>query len=88
MNPASVPSDQGSASPGFSGHVVVFTGKLASVGRREACDLVRRLGGETEDEVTSRTTMLVVGAGYADRPPARTNKLKRAETVNDRTIYS
>ena len=45
----------------FAGHVVVFTGKLWSLSRRDALALVARLGGQTSDEVTARTTMLVVG---------------------------
>ena len=46
----------------FHGQTVVFTGKLASLGRRDARALVRRLGGVSADEVTTRTTVLVVGA--------------------------
>jgi hypothetical protein len=41
--------------------MVVFTGKLACLTRREAQAKVRELGGETADDVTKRTTMLVVG---------------------------
>lgn len=46
----------------FSGHVVVFTGKLSSLSRREAQEVVRKLGGLPAEEVSGRTTMLVVGA--------------------------
>ena len=77
----------------FHGHVVVFTGKLASVGRREAREIVKRLGGVSADDVTARTTMLVVGAGGA--PPsgddplslgaAQSVKLRRVEQVNAAT---
>ena len=49
--------------PPFHGQVVVFTGKLASVGRRQAREIVERFGGVAADDVTARTTMLVVGAG-------------------------
>src|SRR5262249_60700792 len=45
----------------FSGQVVVFTGKLACLTRRQAQAKVRELGGDTADDVTHRTTMLVVG---------------------------
>ena len=41
--------------------VVVFTGKLSSLGRKEAQALVIRLGGSSADEVTARTTLVVVG---------------------------
>lgn len=77
--------------------LVVFTGKLSSLGRREARALVARLGGETADDVNAKTTMLVVGSeGFGPAPegdastesgaaPAargRSNKLKRAEELN------
>src|SRR5438876_65930 len=65
-----------SSSPDLSNHLhplagqtVVFTGKLSSLGRRDARALVARLGGASGDEVNARTTMLVVGAegfGLAD----------------------
>src|SRR5262245_11173226 len=45
----------------FWGHVVVFTGKLACLTRRQAQAKVRELGGDTAADVTHRTTMLVVG---------------------------
>ncbi|MGE5814121.1 MAG: tetratricopeptide repeat protein, partial [Acidobacteriota bacterium] len=45
----------------FAGAVVVFIGKLSSLGRREAEDLVVRLGGQVAGRVTPRTTLLVVG---------------------------
>ena len=77
----------------FHGHVVVFTGKLASVGRREAREIVERLGGVSAGDVMARTTMLVVGSGgaspSADDPmplgAAQSVKLKRAEQVNAAT---
>jgi len=46
----------------LSGHLVVFTGKLSSLGRKDARALVARLGGATADDVNARTTMLVVGS--------------------------
>ena len=93
-----------SPSPGESGRsalseqLVVFTGKLSSLGRRDARALVARLGGATADDVNAKTTMLVVGAeGFGptphendsvDRPEAsasvreKSNKLKYAEALN------
>ncbi len=44
------------------GQLVVFTGKLSSLGRKDARALVMRLGGETADDLNARTTMLVIGA--------------------------
>ena len=66
----------------FAGHVVVFTGRLASVGHREASRLVERLGGRTAQEVTARTTMLVVGA---EAGAGRSGKQQKAEDVNGQT---
>jgi tetratricopeptide (TPR) repeat protein len=50
-------------------HVVVFTGKLSSLGRKDACALVARLGGVAADDISAKTTMLVVGdEGFRDVP--------------------
>ena len=47
--------------------VVVFTGKLSSLGRKDARTLVARLGGVAADDVSAKTTMLVVGdEGFRD----------------------
>ena len=62
----------------FTDEVVVFSGRLSSVGRREAKVLVRRLGGVTSDEVNLRTTMLVVGGDSS----STARNLKKAEKIN------
>ncbi len=65
----------------LAGQLVVFTGKLSSLGRKDAFALVARLGGATSDDVNAKTTMLVIGAegfGSVDR----SNKLNRAEELN------
>ena len=65
----------------LGGQLVVFTGKLSSLGRKDAWALVARLGGETADDVNARTTLLVIGdEGFATRD--KSNKLKRAEELN------
>jgi tetratricopeptide (TPR) repeat protein len=62
---------------------VVFTGKLSSLGRKEACALVARLGGCTADDITGKTTMLVVGdEGFGTASRAKSHKLERAEALN------
>jgi Flp pilus assembly protein TadD len=76
----------------LAGQLVVFTGKLSSLGRRDARALVARLGGETADDVNAKTTMLVIGSeGFGaseQREPAgdtgryRSHKLRRAEDLN------
>jgi len=65
--------------------VVVFTGKLSSLGRKEAQALVIRLGGSSADEVTAKTTLVVVGAeGF----PAsdKSEKLRKAEDLGVRVV--
>jgi tetratricopeptide (TPR) repeat protein len=60
--------DESGRSP-LAGHVVVFTGKLSSLGRKDARALVARLGGATADDVNAKTTMLVIGAeGFGPTP--------------------
>jgi tetratricopeptide (TPR) repeat protein len=55
----------------LAGQLVVFTGKLSSLGRKDACALVTRLGGVTSDDVNAKTTMLIVGAeGFGPTPGA------------------
>jgi len=70
----------------LAGQLVVFTGRLSSLGRRDARALVERLGGATADEVNAKTTLLVVGAeGFGPAPNDahdKSNKLKRAEELN------
>ncbi|MGE0704545.1 MAG: tetratricopeptide repeat protein [Vicinamibacterales bacterium] len=68
--------------PSLAGQVVVFTGKLSSLGRRDARLLVARLGGETADDVNAKTTMLVVGAEGFAGTGEKSNKLRRAEELN------
>jgi tetratricopeptide (TPR) repeat protein len=68
----------------LSGQLVVFTGKLSSLGRKDARALVARLGGDTADEVNAKTTILVIGGeGSGAAPADKSNKLKRAEEMND-----
>jgi len=66
---SAVPDGQGR--PPLAGQLVVFTGKLSSLGRKDAHALVVRLGGATADDVNAKTTMLVVGAeGFGPAPNA------------------
>ncbi len=45
----------------FAGERAVLTGKLSSMGRREAGELIRRLGGEVQSGVTKTTTLVIAG---------------------------
>ena len=71
----------------FDGELVVFTGKLSTLGRKDAQAVVERLGGEAADEVTAKTTMLVVGAeASADRADTeKSQKFRKAEHLNLQT---
>jgi tetratricopeptide (TPR) repeat protein len=77
----------------LTGATVVFTGKLWSLDRKEARAVVERLGGIADDEVTQRTTLLVVGGEtYPDGVPdisrlandhsTHSQKLRRAAQIN------
>jgi len=77
--------------PALASECVAFSGRLASISRKEARSLVARLGGSVVDDVGARTTMLVVGAGAApgDRsaPPdgdEKNQKVRRARAINAR----
>jgi len=80
----------------FRGETVVFTGKLWSFGRKDACVIVEELGGSCDDDVTVRTTLLVVGAeSYPDGAPdlsvllddtsTQSQKLRRVAQINAET---
>ncbi|MDZ7261404.1 MAG: tetratricopeptide repeat protein [candidate division KSB1 bacterium] len=67
----------------FRNKSVVFTGKLASLPRKEAQKIVRALGGLTPRMVTKTTTFLVVGdEGFLSRID-KSRKLKKAEALNE-----
>jgi tetratricopeptide (TPR) repeat protein len=81
------PSPDLPGSQPLAGELVVFTGKLSSLGRKDARGLVKRLGGATSDDVTAKTTMVVIGAeGFGQVPGEKSNKLRRAEDLKVRTI--
>ena len=43
----------------FLGETVVLTGKLNLMGRREASDLIKKLGGATQSSITNSTTLVI-----------------------------
>jgi hypothetical protein len=80
--PSPSPDESGHS---LAGHLVVFTGKLSSLGRRDARALVARLGGATSDEVNAKTTMLVIGAeGFG--PPPQENAAIDGPLMSSRAI--
>ena len=72
--------------PSLVDQVVVFTGKLSSLGRKEAQALVVRLGGSAADEVTAKTTMVVLGAEAAPSVE-KSQKIRKAEELNIRVVH-
>jgi tetratricopeptide (TPR) repeat protein len=65
--------------------VVAFTGKLSSLGRKEAYAVVIRLGGSATDDVTTKTTMVVVGDD-GGASSEKSQKLKKAEELGLRIV--
>lgn len=67
---------------------VVFTGKLASMNRKQAQDLVRSLGGQVQYSVSKKTTILVIGRSNLDlfEQDPRSLKLKHAEELQDQGV--
>ena len=63
----------------FEGERAVLTGKLSSMGRREAGELIRRLGGEVQSSVTKTTTLVIAGEDAG-------SKLEKARALNVRVI--
>lgn len=59
----------------FAGERVVLTGKLSRMGRREAGNLIKALGGEVQSAVTNTTTLVVAGADAG-------SKLEKARARN------
>ena len=87
-----LPFDRPDQQP-LQGETVVFSGKLWSFGRKEARALVEGFGGATDEDVTVRTTLLVVGAAsYPDGAPdlsvllddssTQSQKLRRVAQIN------
>jgi tetratricopeptide (TPR) repeat protein len=73
------------AVPILAGESIAFTGRLSSMTRKEARLLVARLGGAAIDDVTGKTTILVIGAGTAiDWEDEKNQKLRKARAINAR----
>ncbi|MBN1349818.1 tetratricopeptide repeat protein [candidate division KSB1 bacterium] len=68
----------------FMNQSVVFTGQLSSMTRKEAQNLTRQLGGATPPALARNTTYLVIGNGGYLKKITRSQKLKRAEELNEK----
>lgn len=80
MTTATVHAD--SSPQPLAGELVVFTGRLSSLGRKDARELVTRRGGAVAEEVNARTTMLVIGGqGFAGGAQT-SGKVRRVEELN------
>ncbi len=66
----------------LAGQVVVFTGKLEQLNRRDAQQLVVRLGGQAGSSVTQDTTLVVVGGDGLDAA-SPSSKLKKARKLQE-----
>lgn len=63
----------------LSGKTVVVTGSLESMGRKEAQDLIKQLGGKTAGTVSKKTDLVVVGESAG-------SKAKKAKQLGVKTI--
>ena len=59
----------------FEGEMVVLTGKLSRMGRREAGELIKQQGGDTQSSITNKTTLVVAGQDAG-------SKLEKARAKN------
>lgn len=63
------------AGQAFAGEMVVLTGKLSAMGRREAGEIIKQQGGDTQSSITNKTTLVVAGEDAG-------SKLEKARAKN------
>jgi len=72
----------------LAGESIAFSGRLSSMSRKDAKSLVARLGGVVVDDVTGKTTVLIVGAGEKtaahEGADEGNQKIRRAKAINAR----
>ena len=70
----------------LAGKTVVLTGTLNSMGRREAEDLIKQLGGKASGSVTGKTDLVVVG----ESPGSKLSKAKElgVETIDEKRFLA
>jgi len=72
-----------SAARVLAGQVVVFVGRLMTLGRRQAAELAARCGGSCDAELGERTTLVVLGA---DTPGATDGQALGADADTARRL--
>ena len=67
----------------FRGEKIVFTGKLDTLSRKQAQDLVSALGGKPQEAVTKDTTILVIGKATISlfQEDSRSLKMQKVEAL-------
>ena len=67
----------------FRGEKIVFTGRLDTLSRKQAQDLVSALGGKPQAAVTKDTTILVVGKANTNlfQEDSRSLKMQKVEAL-------
>ena len=67
----------------FRGEKIVFTGKLDTLSRKQAQDLVSALGGKPQAAVTKDTTILVIGKATISlfQEDSRSLKMQKVEAL-------
>lgn len=75
------PKQQTVADSPFAGKMVVVTGTLSSMGRKDAQDLIKKLGGKTASSVSKKTDYVV----YGDSPGSKLDKANQlgVETLDE-----
>jgi DNA polymerase-3 subunit epsilon len=84
---ASLSEEDMSYDDDFTGKEVIFTGKLNSIERQDAQEKVIRAGGQSGNNVTKKTSIVVVGSPYdAELRPGGTlsGKLKKVIDLRDK----
>ena len=69
----------------FRGEKFVFTGKLDTLSRKQAQDLVSALGGKPQAAVTKDTTILVIGKVTTNlfQEDSRSLKMQKVEALQE-----
>jgi DNA ligase (NAD+) len=63
----------------FAGMTVVLTGKLETMSREEASEIIENLGGQTASSVSKKTSLVVAG-------PNAGSKLTKAQSLGIKII--